>query len=476
MGSFGLHPVLIISIIVVGYVVITTGASLLLRSRTNDQFMVAARALPVGVVGVVLMSEFIGTPATVGTAQSAYTQGIAAAWSIVSCIIAFPLFGLVLAPRIYKSGQYTISGAIATKYGNTNRLITSVISIYALFLVNVSAYLGGAAAISTVYKISLPMAALVTAVISTTYYSVSGLKGVAYVSVAHAIFKYLSVGVTAVVALHLAGGFSNVVHHMPAFYFTWDGKIGTSTIVAWTIGNIGSIFATQQIVLTMSGARNASEAKRACFYAGIWCVPMGILAGLVGVVAKFIYPNMKSIYALPIFIQHMNPVLGGLVTAGIVAAIFGGVATVSLGMTSLVVRDFVVPYFDLDESRRLRVTRIAALLVGFAPLPFVLLTPGLLKVMFFSKALRTSVALVAVAGFCLPNFSSPKGAFVGLLGGLVGATAWFFAGNPYGIDNTYIAAVIPIAVMTFDHWAFRARRAAAAAQKAAEAAELAAGD
>ena len=62
-----------------------------------------------------------------------------------------------------------------------------------------------------------------------------------------------------------------------------------------------------------------------------------------------------------------------------------------------------------------------------------------------------------------------------MIGGLIGATAWFFSGNPYGVDNTYIAAIIPIVVMSVDHWAFRSRRAAAAEQ-AAKAAELAAGD
>jgi SSS family solute:Na+ symporter len=78
--------------------------------------------------------------------------------------------------------------------------------------------------------------------------------------------------------------------------------------------------------------------------------------------------------------------------------------------------------------------------------------------MFFSKALRTAIALVAVAGFCLPNFSSNFGACAGLLGSVVGASVWFFLGNPYGIDNTYIAASVPIVVMGIDHLVQRALR------------------
>jgi SSS family solute:Na+ symporter len=147
----------------------------------------------------------------------------------------------------------------------------------------------------------------------------------------------------------------------------------------------------------------------------------------------------------------MNPFLGGIVTAGIVAAVFGGVATVSLGMTSLVVRDFVVPLVKPSPEHQLRITRYVAVLVGFLPLPFVLFMPGILKTMFFSKALRTSVALVAVSGFYLPMFSSGLGATIGLIAAALGASVWFFLGNPYGIDNTYVAMVIPVIVMSIDH-------------------------
>ncbi|HME42303.1 MAG TPA: sodium:solute symporter family protein [Syntrophorhabdales bacterium] len=451
MNAIGLWNMTIISVIVIAYIVITTGLSIWLRSKTTDQFMVAARALPAAVAGVVMMSEFIGTPATVGAAQQAFTSGMAASWSIVNCVIAFPLMGIVMAGRLYRTGQYTISGAIASKFGEAPRLITSAIVIYALFLVNISAYVGGAAAISTVYKIPLPLAALATAIISTIYFSLGGLKGIAWVSIIHASFKYLCVIISVVTALKLTGGFGVIYQHLPTYYFTWDGTLGGSTVLAWTIGNIGAIFVTQQIVQTMCGVGNANDARKACMYAGIWCVPIGLMAAFIGVAAKYLYPNMKSLFALPVFIQHMNPFLGGIVTAGIVAAVFGGVATVSLGMTSLVVRDFVVPLVKPRPEQQLRITRYVAILVGFLPLPFVLFMPGILKTMFFSKALRTAVALVAVSGFYLPMFSSGLGATIGLIAAALGASVWFFLGNPYGIDNTYVAMVIPIVVMSIDH-------------------------
>jgi SSS family solute:Na+ symporter len=80
-----------------------------------------------------------------------------------------------------------------------------------------------------------------------------------------------------------------------------------------------------------------------------------------------------------------------------------------------------------------------------------MLMPGVLKTIFFARALRTSIAIVATCMFFLPGFSSGKGAFWGLLLATLGATGWFLVGNPLGIDNIYVAAAIPLVVMLIDH-------------------------
>jgi SSS family solute:Na+ symporter len=79
--------------------------------------------------------------------------------------------------------------------------------------------------------------------------------------------------------------------------------------------------------------------------------------------------------------------------------------------------------------------------------------PGLLKTIFFARALRTSISVVAVCMFFLPFFSSGAGAFWGLLLATVTATVWFVLGNPFGIDNIYIALAVPVIIMVIDHFA-----------------------
>lgn len=447
MSTFGPADTLIIIAMVVFYIALTAWLTARSRSTSSSEFMVGARSMPAVVVGILMVSEFVGAKSTIGTAQGSFESGMAASWAVLSAAIGFPLFGMILARKLYNSGEYTISGAIFQRYGRTTQLIVSLIMIYALLLVNVGNYISGAAAIATVLQINLPLAALIIAVVSTFYFAFGGMKSLAYVNIWHSAVKYLGVLIVLAVALSMTGGVAPIQAALPAFYFTWDGTLGASTIVAFFIGNVGAIFSTQYIVQAISSTRSANGARCASFIAGALAVPLGIALGLIGVAARYLYPDMQSLYALPIFLQNMNVFLAGLVTVSLVAAIFAGVSTVALAIASLVVRDFYVPFYQPSAEREFRVTRWLALGVGFVPLVFVFFAPGLLHLSFFTRALRLSISVVAIIGLYLPFFGGSRSATWGLLAATVTTTIWYLLGDPYGIDNMYIALLTPAIVI-----------------------------
>jgi solute:Na+ symporter, SSS family len=440
----------IIIAMVLAYLALTTWLTIKFRSKTSADFMVAARSVPAFVVGVLMMSEFIGAKSTVGAAQTAFESGAAASWAVVSVGIGFPLFGVFLGRKLYSSGEFTISGAVAQKYGRSTQLTVSLIMIYALLLVNVGYYVSGAAAISSVLHLSLPAAAIITAIISTLYCVVGGLKSAAYVSLLHTAVKYIGVFIVLAVALTMTKGLNPMVEKMPAYYFTWDGKLGPSTIVAWIVANVGAIFSTQYIVQAISSLKGPEDVRRSTYIAGALCVPIGIAIGLIGVCAKFLFPEMKSLYALPVFLNHMTPLLSGFVTISLVASVLVGVSSIALGISALVVRDFYVPIWKPSPEAEFGMSRLLTLPIGFLPLIFVFFLPEVLHLSFFTRALRLSIAIVAMTGFYLPFFGSNRGATIGLLAATISTTVWYLLGDPYGIDDIYIALLTPPVAMLFE--------------------------
>ncbi|CAD9223257.1 Na+/solute symporter [Burkholderia cenocepacia] len=447
MATFSYWDTATIIGMVVAYIVVTSVVSIRLRSRNSEQFMVAGRSMPALVVAILLMSEFIGAKSTVGTSQEAFSAGIAASWSVLAAAIGFLLFGLFMARRLYASGEFTISGFIAQRYGHGAKLAVSAIMIYALFVVNVGNYVSGAAAISTVMRINLPTAAVITAIVSTIYFVWGGLKSVAYLTVVHSAVKLLGIAILVGVAWKLSGGIAPMARSLPAHYFTWSGALSGGTIGAWIIGTAGAIFSTQFIIQAISATRSPEGARASSLIAAFLCVPIALALGFIGVAAKYLYPGVKSLYALPVFLQHMNPILAGIVTTSLVASIFVSVCTVALAIASLIVKDFYVPRFNPTPDVELRMTRWISLIVGFLPLIFVLFVPQILALSFFSRALRLSVSVVALIGIYLPFFSGKRGAVLALVVATLATTFWYLLGNPFGIDNMYVALVTPAIVL-----------------------------
>lgn len=445
----------IIATMALAYIVFTGWLTVKLRSKTSAQFMTGARAMPPLVVGLLMMSEFVGAKSTVGTAQEAFNSGMAAAWSVVGASIGFLLFGLVLVKKIYNSGEYTISAAISTKFGKSTTLTVSIIMIAALLAVNVGNYVSGAAAIATALHMNLTTASFVIAVVSCFYLIFGGMKGVAWVTMVHTGVKIVGLAIVLGVALTLTGGVQPVAQKLPEFYFSWDGKIGFATIFAWTFGTVGAIFSTQFIIQAVTSTSSAHGAQRSTFYAAAFCLPLGFVLAFIGVAAKFLYPDIKSLYALPVFIAHMPVLVAAFVTTALVASNFVSVCTVALAIASLVVRDFYAPAYKPSKEQELKVTRWLSLVIGLLPLIFVFFVPEILKLSFFTRALRLSITMVAMVGFFLPFFSSNRGATAGLIISGVATTVWYLLNNPYGIDNMYIAAVTPMVVMAIERIVLR---------------------
>ncbi|HZR72052.1 sodium:solute symporter family protein [Bradyrhizobium sp.] len=443
MQSFGYFDTGVIVVAIVLYIAFTSWLTVRLRSKTSAEFMVGARSVPAIVVGILLMSEFIGAKSTIGVAQAAFEQGMAAAWAVLSAAIAFPLFGFFLAKKLYNSGEYTISGMIAQRFGRSTELVVSLIMIYALLMVNLGNYVSGAASLATILKVDLTTAAFIIAGVSTFYFALGGFKSVAYVSMIHCAVKYVGVFIVLGVALYLTKGVAPVAAKLPPFYFTWDGHIGLTTVVAFFIGNIGAVFSTQYIIQAVASTRNPAAARNSTYIAAALSIPISIALGLIGVSAKYLYPDMNSLFALPVFIQSMNVGWAAFVSISLVASIFVGVSTVALAISSLVMKDFYVPYFKPTTEQEFRAARVMSIFIGFIPLIFVFFAPGLLHLSFFTRALRLSISIVAVIGFYLPFFSSNRGATLGLLTAALTTTAWYLAGDPLGIDNMYVALMTP---------------------------------
>ena len=440
--------------IIAAYIIITTvvGSWSVKYTKDTTAFMSAKNLMGPIVVGILLMSEFIATGSTLGTAESAFSKGISASWNVISLGLAFILYGFFIAPQFQASGQYTISGVLAQKYGTGTRTVVSMIMIYALVVVNVAAFTGGGVIIATLLGVSIQTGVLIIGLASILNVTLGGIRGVGIANLIHMFFKFVSLVLIAGFGWHMLGKNPEAVarieqHHL----FSWAGGVGMSTLISWTFANIGAIFATQYVIQSISSLASRQEARKASFIASAIIIPAGLVSAYIGIAAYGLFPSIKPVQALPIFLTAMPPWLAGISIMGIVAVTFVTILACQVGTTALFMSDFVIPLMKPDEHSKLRITRIVSIIVGLLPIPFALFVPGLLKTIFFARALRTTIAVAAVFMFYLPNFGSGRSAMIGLFLSVIFTSAWFALGNPFGIDNVYIAILTPAVTMGIDN-------------------------
>ncbi|MBB5158860.1 sodium:solute symporter family protein [Saccharopolyspora phatthalungensis] len=445
----------LIVLIVAAYIAILAVISFLAgrSSRTSNGFTSGGKVFPAILIGFLLASEFIGTTASIGTAQEAYSVGISAAWNIVSLGVGFILFAFLAARRYSALGENTISGALARTYGSRVRTATSVIMVCALLIVAVSVYASGGAVLASLLDINRYWAIVLVGVLATIYVSIGGMRSVVYTNFVHAVIKMVGIIIVAVIGYQRVGGMDKLRAAVPPEMFAWHG-VGWSQIMAWMIAGVGAIFATQYVVQAVTTVGDDQKARRAGFYSALILVPYGILAAFIGMCSSVLYPHIKSIQALPAFVVDIDPLLAGVVVAGLCGAMFGTIAALTIGSSTLLLKDFYQPYFNREGNDRKNVVflRLATLISGLIPISLALFASDVLTVTFLAKSLRAALAVLVLLMFYAPRYGTKSGAFWTIILALPATIGWFLAGNPFGIDNAYIAVATPLVVMTLSHF------------------------
>ena len=404
--------------------------------------------VPSVLVGLMLMSEFIGTSASVGTAQEAYRFGISASWNIIALGAGFLFYAFLLAGKYKESGHNTISAVFAEVYGPQTKIATSLVMIFALQIVAVALYAGGGAILSGLLAVDRTLATVICGVVAVLYVFMGGMRSVVYTNVIHSLVKYIGIAIAAYFGITKVGGFGELQARLPAEMFSWT-NVGWGQIFAWFIAGVGATFSTQYVIQAINTVDTKQRAQAASLYTALLLVPFGIATALIGMCSLALFPNIKSINAFSALIADMNGVMAGIVAAGLAASLFGTIAAISVSTATLLYKDFYARLVTKqgDEQQSLKFIRATTIVVGLLPIVLAIYTPNILQITFLAKAIRASLSVLVLLVFYAPWFGSKTGALVSILGSLVATIAWFVMGNPFGIDPAYVALVVPLIIM-----------------------------
>jgi SSS family solute:Na+ symporter len=273
---------------------------------------------------------------------------------------------------------------------------------------------------------------------------------VSWTNVLDVVLILVGIITSAGVAISYTGGLPTLGGALPKEMFSIS-NVGWNQICVWLVANVTAIIATQYIIQALASSKGAKTAKQSSILAGILLIPIALCAAVVGMSAAVAAPDIHPAEAYGWFAIHTNPFLGGLMVVGLGAAMMGSLSAATHGATALVLRDFYVGIYrpDATEKERLRFARWANGIFAIVPMFLALFTPTLLSILFFGRGLRGTLGVIVLCALFAPKLLGARLVSISIVSALVISSAWYLLGNPFGINNVFIAVGIPVIFAVF---------------------------
>ncbi len=484
--------VAIVVIIVYLGVVTLIGSLLARRTTSSSDWAVGGGGMSMLMIAAGVAGTRIGGAGTYGVAGNVMTGGVWNMWWYgINTFLALALVGFFFAVPYRRLRLQTVGEAFTIRFKTRrNQVLTSLCVQTEYFIVNViEAYviavmLRGLTGLDMIYGV------WIAAFVLITYIAFGGLWGAAVTNLIHCVVILFGLFAVGVMGVNDAGGWASVTEQVNAHLAASD----TDSTAWWSIAGAGwgavlAMFFTVSVHTPAASIyTNYSTAARSekvllpgFLLAGGVASLMPILAGFVGIltIAKYgINPGTAGYTNLTKLATDINPVVGGLALAAVLAAVISSGGPILLSSATMFVRDWLPFTRSYSSEKKLLAYRVTTVVYGLvaalvAWMVSTLPNISILDMLLFGFAMVVPPA-VAIGYTLYWKRTTEPGAFLGMLAGYGSGLIWFllikwalavefaapegssaasrlfhycFVNTGEGIDPSYATMIVPLIVV-----------------------------
>ncbi|BDD87466.1 sodium:solute symporter family protein [Desulfofustis limnaeus] len=418
MPDFVYQCSFVVTFLVVAVAALRTTA----KVKSETDFAVAGRNLGPAGVSWIIIGTLVGGVATVGTVQTAYSFGIAAAIFTFGSGLSCLLLGCFFARALRQEGVVTVSEYLGRCFGQRFRRYSSSITSFGMFIHVVGQFLAAFAILQAVFRLGDVTCVFLVAGMIGIFVLTGGIAGAGLIGKIKCFLLYIIMVVSAAVAWYRGGGFTEILSRLPAdAHLLSFQAYGASTAALEMVSMLVGVLSTQIYLQAIFSARDVRAARNGAFLSAAVIPPLGALGIVVGLYLRAYHPDLgsSSAQALPFFLSlAFPPVVAALFNAGILLTILGTGAGLVLGVTTNIYNDFLA---ESSLARRfvqpVQLLRICALVVltGASLLVFSGLDSTILKWSYVSMGLRGSAVFAGLVVIVFFRRSCESRALLALL-------------------------------------------------------------
>lgn len=347
------------------------------RIKTQEDFMVAGRHVPVLMLVGTLVCTWIGSGSLFGGAGLAFRMGFSQLWLSAGAWVGIAIV-YFLAHRVRRIAQFTVPDILEKRYNKWARIFGTIAVIIAYMSIAGYQFRGGGRLLNIISGIDPAWGAVITCAVIILFTMLAGMVSIVSLDVFNGTVMIGAVVLAVPFALKAAGGWDHVVSTLPADHFEMFG----SKDALWAIG---VFFPTFFLLLGESGmyqkffsAQSERAARRAVIGMILGVVAIEVLLATVSVIGSSIYwadpafadRAQTETIILQVAAVNLPAIIGPLLLAAGVAIILSTGNTFLMIPATNLTRDiyqrFINP--DVGDEQVIRFQRIMIAVLGVAAL------------------------------------------------------------------------------------------------------------
>lgn len=411
------------------------------KIKDEDDWFVAGRNL--GVVPLVgtYFATIISTVSVVGYLGYYYMNGWGGWWNWAGTALTSFIAAMWFAERLRKFGRVTLADLLEERYGRIHSILAGIIILIAMLFFTCAQLVGSAAVITTaIPSIDRTTAIIGIGLIFILFTVMGGMEAVAWTDTFCSVIILVGVWLLMFRIVGEAGGVSEIHRRLavvkPTALDPFAGGsismgVAMSWFFTWGIGNFGAPqFSTR--IYSAKDPRTAAVSQAWC---GVTFILIYLPLMLVALAGIILIPGLeKADTVAPVLIQKfMNPWIGGLIMAGVLAAAVSTADSVLLLAGTTLTHDIFQKLSSRQLSSRalLRLARVTTFIIGIlAIICSIHIESGVMWIQANMVGIMGSMLSVVVLAAFAWRRANSAGALAAMLVGLFTAILWEYLGRP----------------------------------------------
>lgn len=405
--------------------------------KTEQDFLVAGRRLPLHLSWGALMATWFGSSAIMGATRNSYETGVSGTiLDPFACSATLLFTGLIFAARLWRMQLFTMADFYLQKYGPKAEFIACVIQVPTFFCWIGSQYITLAALAHTYFGLPALPVMIACAIIILSYTMVGGMWSVTLTDALQILVAIIGLVVLGyAVSAHIGdgnpiAGIRKVIADTPperiSFFTSWHPYVIMVTLGTFLTGLLGNV-PGQDLQQRIFSSDSERTAKLSCILSSVFYLTFGLIPVFLGLAAqqhltgKITSDDLDSDRILPIIAgEYLGEVMVIVFVIAVIAIVVSVATSASISQAAILASN-VLGRWKTGDSGHLSLDRFCILVVTVGSIGAAMTGESILGLLDIQLSLAMCTLFVPLT---MGVFGKPLGQLSGYLPMLLGGLAW----------------------------------------------------